>query len=129
MNRGALHVRELARALNAVSPLATLQRGYAIVIDGDNGRVVRSVAQAKPGTTTACTRRRRRIPVPRRIFVTKRFTSVTDTSMHRRHRERHLTRRIGWLRAAVLGANDGVVSTASLILGVAAAHASREARS
>lgn len=43
------------------------------------------------------------------------------------HRERHLTGRIGWLRAAVLGANDGVVSTASLIVGVAAAHASHGA--
>jgi vacuolar iron transporter family protein len=42
-----------------------------------------------------------------------------------RHRERHRSARIGWLRAAVLGANDGVVSTASLILGVAAAHATR----
>ena len=41
-----------------------------------------------------------------------------------RHRERHRAERIGWLRAAVLGANDGIVSTASLILGVAAAHAS-----
>lgn len=41
-----------------------------------------------------------------------------------RHRERHRTDRIGWLRAAVLGANDGIVSTASLILGVAAAEAS-----
>jgi vacuolar iron transporter family protein len=40
-----------------------------------------------------------------------------------RHRERHRTARIGWLRAAVLGANDGIVSTASLVLGVAAAHA------
>ena len=40
-----------------------------------------------------------------------------------RHIERHRTSRIGWLRAAVLGANDGIVSTASLILGVAAAHA------
>ena len=38
-------------------------------------------------------------------------------------RERHRTQRIGWLRAAVLGANDGIVSTASLVLGVAAAHA------
>ena len=38
-----------------------------------------------------------------------------------RHRERHRTDRIGWLRAAVLGANDGIVSTASLVLGVAAA--------
>src|SRR5512140_3462010 len=37
--------------------------------------------------------------------------------------ERHRIGRIGWLRAAVLGANDGIVSTASLILGVAAAHA------
>jgi VIT1/CCC1 family predicted Fe2+/Mn2+ transporter len=41
-----------------------------------------------------------------------------------RHRERHRTGRIGWLRAAVLGANDGIVSTASLVVGVAAAHAS-----
>lgn len=38
------------------------------------------------------------------------------------HRERHRTDRIGWLRAAVLGANDGIVSTASLVVGVAAAH-------
>ena len=38
-------------------------------------------------------------------------------------RETHRTDRIGWLRAAVLGANDGVVSTASLVLGVASAHA------
>jgi len=43
--------------------------------------------------------------------------------MPRRHHEGHLTHRIGWLRAAVLGANDGVVSTASLIVGVAAANA------
>jgi VIT1/CCC1 family predicted Fe2+/Mn2+ transporter len=41
------------------------------------------------------------------------------------HRERHRTERIGWLRAAVLGANDGIVSTASLVVGVAAAHAAR----
>lgn len=40
-----------------------------------------------------------------------------------RHTERHRTHRIGWLRAAVLGANDGIVSTASLIVGVAAAGA------
>jgi VIT1/CCC1 family predicted Fe2+/Mn2+ transporter len=42
----------------------------------------------------------------------------------KRHRERHMMRSIGWLRAAVLGANDGIVSTASLVLGVAAAHGS-----
>jgi len=41
----------------------------------------------------------------------------------RRHTERHRTDRIGWLRAAVLGANDGIVSTASLVVGVAAANA------
>jgi vacuolar iron transporter family protein len=41
------------------------------------------------------------------------------------HPERHRTARIGWLRAAVLGANDGIVSTASLIVGVAAANAGR----
>ena len=40
-----------------------------------------------------------------------------------RHHERHRTEHIGWLRAAVLGANDGIVSTASLIVGVAAANA------
>lgn len=37
------------------------------------------------------------------------------------HSEHHLIKRIGWLRAAVLGANDGIVSTASLIVGVASA--------
>ncbi|HEX5306928.1 MAG TPA: VIT family protein [Dyella sp.] len=46
--------------------------------------------------------------------------------MHHRHSERHVTGRMGWLRAAVLGANDGIVSTASLVLGVAAAHASSQ---
>lgn len=40
-----------------------------------------------------------------------------------RHAEKHRTHRVGWLRAAVLGANDGIVSTASLVLGVAAAGA------
>ena len=44
-----------------------------------------------------------------------------------RHPEMHRTTRIGWLRAAVLGANDGIVSTASLILGVAAAGADAKA--
>ncbi len=41
--------------------------------------------------------------------------------MYIQHQERHRTDRIGWLRAAVLGANDGIVSTASLVVGVAAA--------
>ena len=44
-----------------------------------------------------------------------------------RHSERHRTHRTGWLRAAVLGANDGIVSTASLVLGVAAAGANTRA--
>jgi vacuolar iron transporter family protein len=42
--------------------------------------------------------------------------------MPKTHPERHRTERIGWLRAAVLGANDGIVSTASLVVGVAAAN-------
>ena len=41
--------------------------------------------------------------------------------MRSRHVESHLVDRIGWLRAAVLGANDGIISTASLIVGVASA--------
>ena len=43
-----------------------------------------------------------------------------------RHLERHRSDRIGWLRASVLGANDGIVSTASLLVGVAAAGPSKE---
>ena len=43
------------------------------------------------------------------------------------HREHHLIDRIGWLRAAVLGANDGILSTASLIVGVAAAASAKNA--
>ena len=45
--------------------------------------------------------------------------------MPRRHFERHFAERIGWLRAAVMGANDGIVSTASLVVGVAAADVTR----
>jgi VIT1/CCC1 family predicted Fe2+/Mn2+ transporter len=44
-----------------------------------------------------------------------------------RHREQHRNQRIGWLRAAVLGADDGIVSTASLVVGVASAASTREA--
>ena len=42
------------------------------------------------------------------------------------HREHHKSARVAWLRASVLGANDGILSTASLIVGVAAAQASQE---
>ena len=45
--------------------------------------------------------------------------------MHRQHFELHYAERIGWLRAAVMGANDGIVSTASLVVGVAAAQVAR----
>jgi VIT1/CCC1 family predicted Fe2+/Mn2+ transporter len=45
--------------------------------------------------------------------------------MIRHHHEKHLVQRIGWLRAAVLGANDGILSTASLIVGVASAQTGR----
>jgi VIT1/CCC1 family predicted Fe2+/Mn2+ transporter len=45
--------------------------------------------------------------------------------MRHLHKESHLVERIGWLRAAVLGANDGIISTASLILGIAAAAAAK----
>ncbi|HLJ75500.1 MAG TPA: VIT family protein [Thermoanaerobaculia bacterium] len=47
--------------------------------------------------------------------------------MYSRHRERHRIGRTGWLRAAVLGANDGILSTASLVVGVAAAGTARPA--
>jgi VIT1/CCC1 family predicted Fe2+/Mn2+ transporter len=47
--------------------------------------------------------------------------------MAKRHQDQHRTQRIGWLRPAVLGANDGIVSTASLLLGVAAANADHAA--
>jgi vacuolar iron transporter family protein len=49
----------------------------------------------------------------------------SQVNMLLRHRERHRTDQTGWMRASVLGANDGIVSTASLVLGVAAAHGSR----
>lgn len=52
---------------------------------------------------------------------------MNKASFRYRHSERHVTERMGWLRAAVLGANDGIVSTASLIMGVAAAHGSQSA--
>lgn len=46
--------------------------------------------------------------------------------MLNRHRELHKLDNVGWLRAAVLGANDGIVSTSSLVLGVAASHATHQ---
>ncbi|MEO8461463.1 MAG: exodeoxyribonuclease VII large subunit, partial [Dokdonella sp.] len=49
MERQRTHLTDLARTLNAVSPLATLDRGYAILFDRANNSVLRSVAQARPG--------------------------------------------------------------------------------
>jgi vacuolar iron transporter family protein len=53
------------------------------------------------------------------------MTPVPRTRVPRLHSERHASARVGWLRAAVLGANDGLLSTASLLVGVAAADVSR----
>src|SRR6202022_788965 len=53
------------------------------------------------------------------------LTAKEASRMPVRHLERHRTEHIGWLRAVVLGANDGILSTASLVLGVAAAHGTR----
>ena len=50
---------------------------------------------------------------------------MPSTRVPRLHRESHTSNRVGWLRAAVLGANDGLLSTASLLIGVAAADVSR----
>src|SRR5580704_14607070 len=60
-------------------------------------------------------------------FLSKRnsLPSHEASNMLERRRERHRTGKAGWLRAAVLGADDGILSTASLVLGVAAAHGSR----
>ena len=77
--------------------------------DADRGY---DTATEKDATMSADPRRARRVRGARAV-----------TRLPGRHRERHRTHRIGWLRAAVLGANDGIVSTASLVLGVAAAHA------
>jgi vacuolar iron transporter family protein len=54
-------------------------------------------------------------------------SEIQTRVMSRLHTERHRTQSIGWLRASVLGANDGIVSTASLIIGVAAANATQSA--
>ncbi|MFT5175833.1 MAG: VIT1/CCC1 family predicted Fe2+/Mn2+ transporter [Gammaproteobacteria bacterium] len=51
------------------------------------------------------------------------ITTLSKDQTLRAHSERHYSHRVGWLRAAVLGANDGIVSTASLVIGVAAANA------
>ena len=54
------------------------------------------------------------------------LSKCLEINMHPLHREAHLIERIGWLRAAVLGANDGIISTSSLLVGVAAASTSTD---
>lgn len=58
-----------------------------------------------------------------RLLFCRQHVLAVRGAIRMRHVEKHHTHRIGWLRAAVLGANDGIVSTSSLILGVAAAQA------
>jgi VIT1/CCC1 family predicted Fe2+/Mn2+ transporter len=57
------------------------------------------------------------------LYVSTGYQPKETSRMAVGNKERHRTARIGWLRAAVLGANDGILSTSSLVLGVAAAHA------
>jgi len=64
------------------------------------------------------------IPRPFRLLL---HSTGEEYAWHYATSELHRTGSIGWLRAAVFGANDGVVTTASLILGVAAAHTRRTA--
>src|SRR5690349_4099183 len=78
------------------------------------------------------TRQRSGPQVRRRYVVAPPPESAMTTAARRgpplfRHRERHRSQHVGWLRASVLGANDGIVSTASLVLGVASANAARPA--
>src|ERR1700719_1335214 len=63
--------------------------------------------------------------IPAHKTVRAMFPTEIASGMPLVQKERHRTGRMGWLRAAVLGANDGIVSTASLVLGVAAAHGTR----
>jgi VIT1/CCC1 family predicted Fe2+/Mn2+ transporter len=71
------------------------------------------------------TQTQRTVLLQRIRFILVALETKGDAVRHRRHSENHRTRRIGWLRAAVLGANDGILSTSSLVVGVAAAHAAR----
>ena len=61
------------------------------------------------------------------VFIHEYRPASFEESSPLHHPERHYSKRIGWLRASVLGANDGIISTSSLIIGVAAAGSPREA--
>src|SRR5512135_3220444 len=62
----------------------------------------------------------------RRVYVTRDRIMKTTPILPMQQKETHRSGRVGWLRAAVLGSNDAIVSTASLMLGVAASSASRQ---
>ena len=83
----------------------------------------RSCWPASPSTVRSSHRGRQ--PADRSVGSRIQWSFVLRRSVVMLHKEVHRTHRIGWLRAAVLGANDGIVSTASLIIGVAASNASR----
>ena len=101
-------------------------------------RSARRSARPSPAATSAVTKAKR--PQGRAGVRTGPFSCVPCLPAYaaasfrpkeqamRSHVERHLVQRIGWLRAAVLGANDGIVSTASLIVGVAAAASGKAGR-
>lgn len=106
--------------------LATRTNMHQLCLDFDDGTgpvergadaPFRPVAQARTSRITPCQR------TPQAIWK----PSPPGESVVKTHREIHRSDRIGWLRAAVLGANDGIVSTASLVVGVAAADASQSA--
>jgi vacuolar iron transporter family protein len=88
----------------------------------DGGWTVRRIgAKLDPGVPHAGRQPRRRGPTSTGILQNRNGPQRKAPAMHPIHRESHLIERIGWLRAAVLGANDGIISTASLVVGVAAA--------
>ena len=89
-----------------------------------------SSTAARPAASSACRRERRDAGVapPRRRVTLHSWQAVRIVPLPRRaHPERHLSGRSNWLRAAVLGANDGLVSVSSLLLGVVAGGASHSA--
>ena len=67
-----------------------------------------------------------RLPAAMRAIASPTAPAVRARQSAHQRVEHHRTERIGWVRAAVLGANDGIVATASLLIGVAAAGAPRE---
>ena len=136
---------EVGTSFDLVAGCADPDRSRLTWIDEDHDRARRRIhsmdredagpvhvrcvlVRAPPALASTRTQRSRLVAAPtlvpgRRIAQSRSARLFDEQRMS--HPERHRTQRIGWLRAAVLGANDGIVSTASLIVGVAAAEASR----